>query len=116
MNGKVITNWSDFFEQATSEQVFLRGKPRNVPDITENKVLSGIIVPAGKGIQLIRLGASAQIASYLRSSENNAEIALCYCSFYDECWLTTNNSMEQQLVRSCRVLNAPDFVSLDDIN
>ncbi|GLX79224.1 hypothetical protein tinsulaeT_25640 [Thalassotalea insulae] len=116
LKGKMLNNWFDFFKQATSGQVFLRGEQRNVPDITENRMLNGVIVPAGKGLLLIKLGTNAEVAQQLRLSDASAEISLCYCSFYDECWLTTNNSVTQQSVNSCSVLNAPEFLSLDQVD
>ena len=70
----------------------------------------GLSVIPDKVLNLFATPDGSKDADILKSKFNAVAMKVCYCSFYKECWLVLNNSVEPQQVNSCELQAWNDFI------
>jgi len=106
--GKPVTDWQTTIE-ALQQQAIASGKlPAAVP--------LGSIVKSDFGAAFIKGGDNRHVLRWQRTEANatfweiaerrlrnfnDLKLQVCYCSIFDQCWLTSNRSFKPQSVESC---------------
>jgi len=90
-NKKPIKHWSDI---------------PNFPQITQSYINSRILAPQKT---VMPLKADKKGFEIIRKIDKDMTITICYCSIYDECWLTTKEENKPTPIEHCEVDDALKF-------
>ncbi|WP_395373279.1 hypothetical protein [Marinicella sp. W31] len=96
-DGQVATNWSVFMELIEAEKV----------NFSQSHI-GGRILPA-EAVTEVLYTEDENLMKRLLQVGNKASIELCYCSIYDECWLTDSKNKPQPIAE-CQVDDTVRFL------
>ncbi len=88
-----------------NKAIKLWGDIPNIPDFTQSH-LSSRILPSQSTIKPI-VYKGKESSEFLKIDES-INISICYCSIYDECWVT-NRSNNPKEIESCIIKNEVKF-------
>jgi hypothetical protein len=108
LNGKVVESWRTTLDALQRQMVASGELPAVVP--------LGAIIVGDFGAAFLKGGDKRQLLRWTRTDANAAfwdmgeqhlsnskELVMqaCYCSIFDQCWITSNRSFKPQSVESC---------------
>lgn len=96
INGQVVKDWEQAFE------VIQPGQPQNY---TQSHIGSGVIRP-GQQIQAMKVTSAASVADLLNT---DVEAEICYCSIFDDCWVSSGIEAPVSVER-CEINEAERFL------
>lgn len=70
---------------------------------------AGSVMSAGTVDTLLTIPAGNQAYKVWKESGKRLSVSVCYCSVYDECWVTGQNLREAKLIKLCPPVNGPMF-------
>ena len=97
---KPVTSWTDAIRILSDtvatpyEYSYLGGGSVMSPASTDTL----LTIPAGK-----------QAYKFWKEAAKRLSVSICYCSVYDECWVTGQSSLESKPIKRCPPLDGPAF-------
>jgi hypothetical protein len=86
----------------------------NLPALTDNRMISGKLISrvlrASDSVPLLHLpktDVNAPLWTKLDDARFKLQLSVCYCSVFDECWISDLRSTTQQPVKTCPVDPVP---------
>jgi len=64
----------------------------------------GSVLPPGATLTVLQIPPGAEAVAFWRAAQTRLETVVCYCSIYDECWISDTRTDEPAPVRAC-----PDY-------
>jgi hypothetical protein len=106
-NGKPVKGWAQLIAACCVPE----GTPRDkidLPTLTDNRMISGKLISrvlrASDSLTLLHLpktDANAPLWTRLDDARFKLQLSICYCSVFDECWISDLRSTTQQAVKTC---------------
>jgi hypothetical protein len=100
VDGKDVASWTDAIRQ-------LSGTPATSYEYSY--VGPGSVMSPATADTLLTLPAGAQAYNFWRESGKRLDVAICYCSVYDECWVTGTRSLDAEPVKRCPPVTGTAF-------
>ena len=69
----------------------------------------GSVMSAGSVDTLLTIPPGTRAFQFWKQSMTRLSVSICYCSVYDECWITGKNSLEAEAVKQCPIPSSPVF-------
>lgn len=112
-DGKPVKGWAALIAACCVPQDTPRN-PLDLPALTDNRMISSKLISrvlrASDSVTLLHLPKTeANAALWTRLDDVRFKLALsvCYCSVFDECWISDLRSTQQQRVKACPVDAVP---------
>jgi hypothetical protein len=106
-DGKPVKGWAQLIAACCVPE----GTPRDkidLPALTDNRMISGKLISrvlrASDSLTLLHLpktDANAPLWTRLDGARFKLQLSICYCSVFDECWISDLRSTTQQPVKTC---------------
>jgi hypothetical protein len=101
VDGKDIATWTDALKRFTG---------LTAVGYEYSYVGPGSVMSPGSADTLLSIPAGANAFTFWREANKRLTVSLCYCSVYDECWLTGEQSLEPKPVRRCPPIVGKTFM------
>ena len=92
--------------EITNEIIEKSGEKEPIGSITYSSLWRGRQIQAGESTSLLHV-KDRKFINLLQKSIPKANMEICYCSMYKDCWIKENSKVPKQ-VEQCE-MNAPDF-------
>ena len=106
--GTPVRGWTALIKACCLADGTPTGKPLDFPALTDNKMVSSKLIQrvlrASDTAMLLHLpktDANAALWNKLDDARFKLELRVCYCSVFDECWISDLRSTEQRKVQTC---------------
>ena len=113
-DGTAVRGWAYLINACCLPDGTAKDKPPDLPTLTDNKMISSKLIQrvlrASDSVMLLHLpktDANAALWKKLDDARFKIELRVCYCSVFDECWISDLRSTEQQHVQTCPVDPVP---------
>lgn len=112
-DGKPVRGWAALIG-ACCVPKDMRPEAPNLPALTDNRMISGKLISrvlrASDSLTLLHLAktdANAPLWTQLDDARFKLQFSICYCSVFDECWISDLRSTTQHPVKTCPVDPVP---------
>ena len=112
-DGKPVKGWAQLIAACCLPPDMPRGKI-DLPALTDNRMISGKLISrvlrASDTLALLHLpktDTNKPLWSRLDDARFKLELSICYCSVFDECWISDLRSTAQRAVKACPVDPVP---------
>jgi len=112
--GTPVRGWTALIKACCLPDGTPTGEPLDFPALTDNKMVSSKLIQrvlrasdTAILLHLPKTGANAALWNKLDDARFKLELQVCYCSVFDECWISNLRSTEQRQVRTCPVDPVP---------
>jgi hypothetical protein len=113
-DGKPAKGWASLIAACCVPDGTPRDKPLDLPALTDHRMISSKLIERvlrpSDSVTLLHLpktDANAALWSKLDAARFELAFSVCYCSVFDECWISDLRSTKQQRVKACPVDAAP---------
>ncbi len=103
LDKKPIHSWAAFVGEGTEGVLSITGPDRNVPTVIQTDIDAGLFLPAGERLAPLQLEGGEEVGTLLRNLADRLDIKVCYCSLYQECWVSALQEARPAPVNSCKV-------------
>ena len=107
-DGTPVRGWAALIKACCIPDGTPADKPLDFPALTDNKMVSSKLIqrvlrPSDSAIllHLPKTDANAALWKKLDDARFKIELHVCYCSVFDECWISDLRSTEQRKVQTC---------------
>lgn len=113
-DGKPARGWAPLIKSCCLPDGVPQDQPADFPKLTDGKMISsrllGRVLRASDSVNLMHLpktDANAALWNKLDEARFKFDMHICYCSVFDECWISDLRSTEQHPVKVCPVDPVP---------
>lgn len=78
---------------------------------TTSSVRRGMVLLPGSTTELVRMTGPASMVGRQMLNDARVRIRVCYCSLYQECWMSDSSDREPTPLKACPVPPGPEFES-----
>ena len=107
-DGKPVKGWAALIKACCLPDGVAADKPIDFPAITDNKMISSKLIQrvlrasdTAPLLHLTKTDANAALWQKLDEARFKIELRACYCSVFDECWVSDLRSTQQRVVKTC---------------
>lgn len=100
--GQAVTDWIHWVNLATEGKHSLFGSDDFVGR-SFSSVPDGFVLQAGEELRPIEVYSSEEVMKALVDGVRKTSIKICYCSFYEECWVTQSLGAVPEPVEWCQM-------------
>ncbi len=94
VDGRPVQRWSEIVRALTG---------REAPDLIYSSLHRGSVILPGSTLELLRLPPGETATRFWQAVQTDRfSMRVCYCSLYQDCWISDNQQDEPQSVRQCR--------------
>lgn len=103
------SNWQDW--GAAVLKPVDKDEDYGILNLSTTTIPTEYILPEGEVLEAFRIEAPTSLVSMLHEASNETEFNLCFCSFYDDCWLVKGLELPPEPIDQCEIGNKPRFTS-----
>lgn len=98
-DGRPVRTWEDLWRAVAQRDLLL---PLQA---TTSDIGAGTVLLPGNAVETLRVEAPPSVVARLDQASRHDRLVrrICYCSLYDDCWITDSHAPEPVPVRACVV-------------
>ena len=106
--GSYHTSWGGWAQAVLKPE---DGEDLGILNISSTTVPAEYTLPQDTTIDIFTIEAPTSLVSMLHSGSGDTEFQVCFCSLYDECWLTQGIEKAPEPIKQCTIGDVPRFTS-----
>lgn len=106
--GAYVSNWSEWGSSVLDP---VEGGDYGILNLSTSTIPQEYILPQDTSHEAFRVEAPTNFVSKLREASAETEFNVCFCSLYDDCWLTEGLEQPPKPINRCDIGDKPNFTS-----
>ncbi|MEX0298343.1 MAG: hypothetical protein AB3N28_04685 [Kordiimonas sp.] len=107
---KYVKNWSEWLSYIDKDKSDIEG----ITGLSYHSLPPKYVLPQGQQVQAYSIRAKSRFIGKIERALNDSVYTLCFCSFYDDCWITSGLNTAPEPVDECKINTENQFVSRRD--